>query len=189
MYRTDFFTVETNWGWVAVAGNRGTVTRLLFGYESEAAALDALACDTHVGGAVRDGRERCWDVSLADRITAFAAGVPVEFDDVEVDTSDFTPFGQRVVKKCRRIAYGQTLSYGQLARVAGRPRAARAVGNVMAQNRVPLIVPCHRVIASGGQLGGYGAAAGLETKRMLLELEGSLPAAKAVTLAFPLQTS
>ncbi len=75
---------------------------------------------------------------------------------------------------CRRIPWGQTRSYAQLAAVAGRPGAARAVGSVMAKNRVPLVVPCHRVIASSGQLGGYSAPQGLSLKRRLLAMESGV---------------
>ncbi|MEX1224432.1 MAG: MGMT family protein, partial [Pirellulales bacterium] len=75
---------------------------------------------------------------------------------------------------CRRIPIGQTMSYAELAAVAGSPGAARAVGNIMAGNRVPIIVPCHRVVGSGGSLGGYSSSGGLRTKRRLLSLEASL---------------
>jgi methylated-DNA-[protein]-cysteine S-methyltransferase len=176
MSQAEYFTVETQWGWAAVAGDNGVVTRLVFGHDNAEAARQALILDPYVGHTLSAARDHCWDESLADRIVAFAEGVPVDFDDVEIDTTGFTPFRQRVIRQCRRIGFGQMLSYGELARAAGRPRAARAVGNVMANNRVPLIVPCHRVIASGGRLGGYGAASGLRTKRMMLELEGALPA-------------
>jgi methylated-DNA-[protein]-cysteine S-methyltransferase len=176
MSQAEYFTIETNWGWAAVAGDEGVVTRLVFGYDDRAAARRALADDPHVGHLHTPATEHCWDETLADRIAAAAAGVPVDFDDVAIDTMGFTPFGQRVIKQCRRIRFGQTLSYGELARAAGHPRAARAVGTVMAHNRVPIVVPCHRVIASGGRLGGYGAAAGLRTKRKMLAVEGALPA-------------
>jgi len=68
------------------------------------------------------------------------------------------------------VSFGETVTYGELAAMAGRPKAARAVGSAMANNPVPIVVPCHRVLASGGSLGGYGG--GLETKKTLLALEG-----------------
>ena len=68
------------------------------------------------------------------------------FDDLEIDDGHLTGFGRKVIAACRQIAWGETLTYGELARRAGRPGAARAVGSVMARNRVPLIVPCHRVV-------------------------------------------
>jgi methylated-DNA-[protein]-cysteine S-methyltransferase len=74
------------------------------------------------------------------------------------------------------VGWGETVSYGELAEMAGRPRAARAVGNAMSRNPVPIVVPCHRVVAAGGRIGGYGPS-GVPTKRFLLALEGvELPA-------------
>ncbi len=76
----------------------------------------------------------------------------------------------------REVGWGETVSYGELAEMAGRPRAARAVGNAMSRNPVPIVVPCHRVVAAGGRIGGYGPS-GVPTKRFLLALEGvELPA-------------
>ena len=96
----------------------------------------------------------------------------MDFSDVPLALDHLTPFGRRVVAACRRIPWGQTRSYGELAAECGSPGAARAVGSVMAKNRYPLIVPCHRVLAAGGELGGYSAPDGLKMKRRLLAMEG-----------------
>jgi methylated-DNA-[protein]-cysteine S-methyltransferase len=80
-----------------------------------------------------------------------------------------TPFQRRVYREIARIPYGETRSYGELARAIGRPAAARAVGAANGANPVALVVPCHRVIAAGGHLGGYGG--GLALKRRLLAME------------------
>lgn len=80
-----------------------------------------------------------------------------------------TPFEARVWDELRRIPYGATISYGELARRIGNPAATRAVAGANARNPVSILVPCHRVIAADGSLGGYGG--GLETKRLLLNLE------------------
>jgi len=109
--------------------------------------------------------------ALADRICAFAQGDPVDFLDVVIDMEGLTHFQRRVIEGCRRIPHGQTLTYGELARVSGRPGAARAAGSVMARNRMPLVVPCHRVVAASGGLGGFSAPQGVVMKRRLLELE------------------
>lgn len=83
-----------------------------------------------------------------------------------------TPFQERVWRSLRQVPYGAVLTYGELAQRAGFPKAARAVGAAMARNRIPIVLPCHRVIASGGGLGGF--TGGLEIKRKLLRLEGAL---------------
>jgi methylated-DNA-[protein]-cysteine S-methyltransferase len=81
-----------------------------------------------------------------------------------------TPFQKAALEQVARIPYGETMTYGQIARVLGRPGAARAVGAANARNPLPIVIPCHRVVAAQG-LGGYGG--GLDMKRELLELEGS----------------
>lgn len=94
--------------------------------------------------------------------------------DAEVDLSTMTgPFRRAVLETLRReVPWGETVTYGELAAMSGRPRAARAVGTAMASNPVPLLVPCHRVLAANG-LGGYGGADGRpDLKRALLALEG-----------------
>jgi methylated-DNA-[protein]-cysteine S-methyltransferase len=88
-----------------------------------------------------------------------------------------TPFQRRVWDEIRRIPYGETLSYAELARRAGAPGSARAAGAATGRNPLSIVVPCHRVIASGGSLTGY--AGGLERKARLLEIEGALRAEAA----------
>jgi methylated-DNA-[protein]-cysteine S-methyltransferase len=82
------------------------------------------------------------------------------------------PFGRRVLGATSAIPYGGVLSYAEVAAAAGSPRGSRAAGNALGANPIPLVVPCHRVLRSGGGLGGY--AGGLDRKRFLLELEGTL---------------
>ena len=108
---------------------------------------------------------------VVDRLQRYASGEAVNLADVPTCESDRTPFQQRVLQALKRVGYGQTLTYAELAAAAGSPRAARAVGTVMASNRVPLIIPCHRVVAAAGRLGGFSAPRGVELKRYLLRME------------------
>jgi methylated-DNA-[protein]-cysteine S-methyltransferase len=82
-------------------------------------------------------------------------------------------FGRRVLRVTSQIPYGGVLSYAEVAADAGSPRGSRAAGNALGSNPLPIVIPCHRVLRSGGALGGYGG--GPERKRWLLELEGALP--------------
>ncbi len=110
---------------------------------------------------------------LPDRIAAYFDGESVDFH-VPLDLSGQTDFRRSVLRACARIAYGTTTTYGQLADEVGRPGAARAVGGAMAHNPIPLIVPCHRVLAANGRLGGFSAKGGLSVKTRMLHLEGTL---------------
>jgi methylated-DNA-[protein]-cysteine S-methyltransferase len=107
---------------------------------------------------------------LADRIRRYFAGERDSFADVELELDWCTPFQRAVVEVARGIPYGETVTYGELAALAGHPNAQRAVGSVCAGNRFPLVVPCHRVVAADGP-GPYGSL-GSAYKRRLLGLEG-----------------
>jgi methylated-DNA-[protein]-cysteine S-methyltransferase len=109
---------------------------------------------------------------VVERVRAYFAGEPVSFDDVDLDFSWATPFQTGVADALRAIPFGETVTYGELAALAGHPNAQRAAGTFCARNRFPLFVPCHRVVAADG-LGSYGSL-GLEYKRRLLELERAL---------------
>jgi methylated-DNA-[protein]-cysteine S-methyltransferase len=95
--------------------------------------------------------------------------------DVAVDLSRVTPFQLSVLQAVRTIPAGTVWTYGQMARAIGKPQASRAVGQALGRNPVPVVIPCHRVIASDGSLGGYSGGGGLASKRLLLNLEGALP--------------
>ena len=92
--------------------------------------------------------------------------------DLSLDLRALAPFTVDVLRQLARVPYGETTTYGALAARVGRPRAARAVGTVMHRNRIPIVLPCHRVVGSTGDLTGY--AGGLDRKRQLLRLEGAL---------------
>jgi methylated-DNA-[protein]-cysteine S-methyltransferase len=106
---------------------------------------------------------------LARRIARYFHGEAVSFGDVEIDLDECTPFQRAVANALRAVPYGETVTYGELAALAGYPNAQRAAGTFCAHNRLPLILPCHRVVAAGG-LGSYGSL-GIDYKRRLLELE------------------
>jgi methylated-DNA-[protein]-cysteine S-methyltransferase len=97
-----------------------------------------------------------------------------EHFELSLDWTLVGPFGRRVLGVATEIPYGGVLSYAQVATEAGSPRGSRAAGNALGANPIPIVVPCHRVLRSGGALGGYGG--GLQRKRFLLELEGAVPA-------------
>lgn len=113
-----------------------------------------------------------------DRIAAFLAGEPVTLDNLPVTLADRPAWDRLVLDAVRAIPRGEVVAYGEIARRIGRAGAARAVGGAVGRNPVGLVVPCHRVIAADGSLGGYGVAAwggreaALDLKQALLALEG-----------------
>jgi methylated-DNA-[protein]-cysteine S-methyltransferase len=108
--------------------------------------------------------------SLLARLERYFAGARVDFSDVDLDLTGWTPFQLEVTRALRRVPFGEVVSYGELARLAGHVNAQRAAGTFCARNRYPLVLPCHRVVSAEG-LGSYGDL-GVAYKRRLLELEG-----------------
>jgi methylated-DNA-[protein]-cysteine S-methyltransferase len=120
-------------------------------------------------------RERVGSVTIAElieRLRSYFRGAPVGFGDVALDLDWCTPFQLAVAGTLRAVPHGETVTYGELAALAGYPNAQRAAGSFCARNRYSLLVPCHRVVAAEG-IGSYGSA-GVEVKRRLLELEHAL---------------
>ncbi|MGH2594324.1 MAG: methylated-DNA--[protein]-cysteine S-methyltransferase [Anaerolineae bacterium] len=108
---------------------------------------------------------------IVAQLEAYFAGKRRAFD-VPVDLSHVAPFQRSVLMAARSVPAGQVVSYGEIARRIGRPTASRAVGQALGHNPVPIVIPCHRVVASSGGLGGY--TGGLEIKKRLLQMEGAL---------------
>jgi methylated-DNA-[protein]-cysteine S-methyltransferase len=104
-------------------------------------------------------------------IIAYFEGQSVDFRDIPVVLDGFSSFSKRVLTVCRDISFGETVTYGRLAEMAGKAGAGRSVGGVLAENPLPLIIPCHRVVCANGSLGGFSAAGGVNLKKRMLELE------------------
>ena len=111
---------------------------------------------------------------LIEKIRKHLQGNLQDFRGVALDLEDVEPFFRQVYEATREIPTGQTRTYGEIAKAVGQPSAAQQVGQAMARNPVPIIVPCHRVSAAGGKLGGFSAPGGPATKAKLLAIEGAL---------------
>jgi methylated-DNA-[protein]-cysteine S-methyltransferase len=145
----DSFTVESSITTLAVTVVDGAVTRIRLNSRGSRPARGEL-----------EGR-------VARELEQYFGGKRTEFT-FPISTEG-TEFDQRVWHELESIPYGETISYGELARRIGNPKAARAVGAANGRNPLPIVIPCHRVVSSGGKLGGYGG--GLSLKRRLLDLE------------------
>jgi methylated-DNA-[protein]-cysteine S-methyltransferase len=156
-------TIKTRFGWMGIlASAKGVVATSLPRVTQEEArrAMGPLASSAVTD---REGLS-----GLVRRITAYFEGQQIAFTD-DVDIISGTPFQRRVWQATRGIGYGQTRTYVEIARDAGSPLAARATGQALGANPVPIIIPCHRVIGRDGSLTGFGG--GLEMKQLLLEME------------------
>ena len=150
-------------GWIGIVASERGVTRLVLPRASLAGVLEQLRPSPLL--------HLAWTPFLARahwQICAYLAGRRQRFT-VPADLRHATPFAAEALRRAQQIPWGRTCSYGDLAEAIGRPGAARAVGQAMAANPVPLLVPCHRVVGADGNLTGFGG--GLEQKRALLSLE------------------
>lgn len=107
-----------------------------------------------------------------DGIVALLRGAKRDLREIELDFDGVPEFHRRVYELSRRIPPGATMTYGDIARRLGSPGTARAVGQALGQNPWPIVVPCHRVLAADGGMGGFSAPGGVSTKRRMLEIEG-----------------
>ena len=176
-------------GWMTLVVVGTTVRDLTFGHRARAAARAAVGQweqllsatvvslgQTDLQRSARGKRRRRHSLddrieTIVRRLQGYASGQRDEFHDLRIDPGPMGQFRCRVFERCRRVAYGSTISYAALAAEAGYAGAARAVGNCMAANRIPLIVPCHRVVCSDGRLGSYSGPGGTAMKRRLLAIE------------------
>lgn len=137
---------------------------------------DAAATRRRMLERFHDARETAPSPAVAaarDGLVALLEGKSADLSRVGLDLRSVPPFHRRVYEAARAIAPGRTLTYGALARIIGADGAARAVGQALGRNPFPLLVPCHRVLAANGGLGGFSAHGGVETKRRLLDIEAA----------------
>jgi len=164
---------RTRWGYFGLVGTEDALLRTVLPMRDRQSAESQLL--KFVGVGYRAGEARCDKMlfnSLQEQISDYFEGSYVAFHkDIPLLLEGVSPFGRSVLAACRGVRYGRTISYGRLAAKAGFPKAARAIGGVMARNPVPLIIPCHRVIRSDGKIGGFSAAGSVSLKKRLLKME------------------
>ena len=164
---------KTAVGFVGMAWTPKGVCRVLLGFANRQAAAEAMrAWCPDLADVARPGGSAA---QVARRIKRHLTGKPDDLKDIPVDTPGATEFTRQVWRVLRRVPPGKVITYGDLARKAGRPGTARAVGRAMAVNPVPLIVPCHRCLGSDGSMTGFSTEGGVFLKRRLLFIEGYEP--------------
>ncbi len=156
---------KTPRGWVAMLGSYKGLLQTTLPWRSREDALDELSLE--LGDA---GEDESAFSALADKLRRYFSGKEMDFTSVAISIGHLPAFERGALEAAAAIPYGQTVSYGELAVRAGSPKAARAVGQAMKKNPLPIVIPCHRVIKGDGSIGGYGGKP--ELKRELLRQEG-----------------
>jgi methylated-DNA-[protein]-cysteine S-methyltransferase len=166
----NYLIFETACGYCGIAWNDVAITRFQLPSSTEAATERNLL--RRIPGATPDTPPEYVAATVA-AVKRYFAGEETDFSAVKLDLTDQGEFFQQIYAAARRVGWGHTTTYGTLAKELGAgPEAARDVGQAMASNPVALIIPCHRVLAAGGKLGGFSAPGGSSTKMRMLELEG-----------------
>jgi methylated-DNA-[protein]-cysteine S-methyltransferase len=166
--RTCYRLFDTAIGPCGVAWNERGLTRLQLPESDRSATERRLR--TYATSASQEAPAEI-ERAIAN-LQRYLTGRDVDFSPVALDLTEVGPFRRKVYEAARAVRWGQTASYGELARQAGSPEAARAVGQALSRNPVPIIIPCHRILAKGRRVGGFSAYGGKVTKERLLALEG-----------------
>jgi methylated-DNA-[protein]-cysteine S-methyltransferase len=166
----EYTIFDTKNGFAALAWNENGVSSLRLPASSEARAEASVLRRFPQARRTTPSTQMA---SLISEIKRYFDGEKVDFSAVPLDLGSQDPFFARVYAEVRKLGWGETTTYGAVAKVLGaEPQAARDVGQAMASNPIPLIVPCHRVLAAGGKIGGFSAPGGSSSKAKMLEIEG-----------------
>ncbi|WP_061214395.1 methylated-DNA--[protein]-cysteine S-methyltransferase [Syntrophomonas wolfei] len=163
---------DTSWGWAAVLSDNRLIKRTILpfavGLNEFKTGLESSGIESRLFG------ENDVTLPLINNIRRYFQGQLIDNWEAQWDINSLPAFTQKVLQHISQIPYGVTKTYGEVARELGKPRAARAVGRALSLNPLPLLIPCHRVLAQNGGLGGFTAPGGVETKKALLALENEV---------------
>jgi len=168
---------ETPLGWIGIGWSARGLTRVQLPERDRAATERRLLATLPRAAADRPAERSAGDLppAIAEAVAAirrYASGETVDFSGIAVDLGSADDFRLAIYDAARHLGFGETVTYGELAARAGHAGAARETGQALGQNPVPIVVPCHRILAAGGKIGGFSASGGSATKERLLELEG-----------------
>jgi methylated-DNA-[protein]-cysteine S-methyltransferase len=163
--------IETAIGWIGIAWSERGLTRVQLPAHDRRATERRLL-STLAGRAMESAAMPAPVAAAADLLKRYGAGEPVDFSDVAVDLDGIDGFRRATYDAARRLGFGRTTTYGGLAEDAGHKGRAQETGKALGQNPVPIVVPCHRILAAGNRIGGFSAPGGSVAKERLLEMEG-----------------
>ncbi len=164
----EYWLFDTAIGWCGIAWTTTGVTRLQLPERDSAATERRLTrrSATAASGLPPNAAQ------TVELVRCYLGGARVDFSPATLDLTGVSLFHRKIYDAARLVGFGETATYGDIAERAGSPGAARGVGQAMARNPVPLIIPCHRILAAGNRIGGFSAFGGTSTKQHLLALEG-----------------
>ena len=162
---------ETGLGFVGIAWSAAGLTRLCL-FQRDRTAVERRLERLGAAGTGDQSTAPAWVATLVRDIKAYAEGEEVDFSDVPVDLADVDDFRLAIYEAARKLGFGETTTYGELAKRAGHAGLPRETGQALGANPVPLVIPCHRILAAGGKIGGFSAPGGSTTKERMLALEG-----------------
>jgi methylated-DNA-[protein]-cysteine S-methyltransferase len=163
--------IETGIGWIGIAWSEHGLTRLQLPARDRQATERRLLA-TAAGHAVESADMPAPIADLVGMLRRYGAGEPVDFSGVPVDLDGIDLFRRAIYDTARGLRFGETTTYGGLAEEAGYKGRAQDTGQALGRNPVPIVVPCHRILAAGNKIGGFSAPGGSATKERLLEMEG-----------------
>jgi methylated-DNA-[protein]-cysteine S-methyltransferase len=163
--------IETGIGWIGIAWSERGLTRLQLPARDRPATERRLLA-TMQGRAVESADMPVSIADLVGMLRRYGAGEEVDFSGVAVDLDGVDPFRRAIYDAARRLGFGRTTTYGGLAEEAGYKGRAQDTGQALGRNPVPIVVPCHRILAAGNRIGGFSAPGGSAAKERLLEMEG-----------------
>ncbi|MBX3581434.1 MAG: methylated-DNA--[protein]-cysteine S-methyltransferase [Rhizobiaceae bacterium] len=160
---------HTDLGFIGIAWSSKGLARLCL-FQNDRGAIERLL--ERSGAAGHRDALPMWVEALLHDIRAYAQGEKINFSEVPVDLAGVDDFRLAIYEAARKLAFGEVTTYGELAKRAGHPGLPRETGQALGANPVPLVVPCHRILAAGGKIGGFSAPGGSTTKERMLALEG-----------------
>jgi len=163
----SWYVFYTAWGWAAILGENKTVLGAILPTDDPRDLYEQIQ---QTGLDARFVSLPCYSFPVVNKFYAYYEGAITNDWDIELNLDNLPPFSRKVLEFVHTIPYGETLTYAEVARAVDKPGAARAVGQALKRNPLPLIIPCHRVVASNGP-GGFTSPGGIATKLEMLQWE------------------
>ena len=167
--KVKYVIFKTRWGWFGLAGTEKQLWKSILPLPSRKNVKERILRYFPDAAENKNLHKK-----VQQKVITYFQGEKIDFDDLPLCLDNFSYFNRLVLSGCRKVRFGRTMTYSQLAERIDCPAAARAVGNALAKNPIPLVIPCHRIIRSNGSAGEFSASGGSELKQKLIKHEKSI---------------